>query len=1139
VPESRHKYLYERLGDHDFQLLTNALLSAHFPDFRPLPLRQRDGGRDGIQITDEKVLIYQTKWSVTGSEKDPIKWLNATVTKEHDNLRRLASKGVRHYYLVTNVPSTAQPNSGTFDRLNVLLDEHARNYGFDKMECLWREAVDTFVDNASNEIKWAYADMLAGWDLIRYLLSEQVQANQDSNIRKVLRKIAQTQWAEDELVKFSQVDVDREKVEDLFIDVNAILRSVPVSQTTTRISPRQPGQGSIDPAKTAEPVGAVAQYLLRTEYPFTLIRGAPGQGKSTLSQFVAQTYRRNFIKVAPIAHAQVDGSSSNGVLPRFPIRCDLADYAAWLAGVDIFDDISSDKPSRRKAKKGAESGIENFLAELATRLCGGTPVSVETVADIFDRVPILLILDGLDEVGSASVRKRVVAEIDALCVRANAYAVSPKLVVTTRPNAGGLEEPSRNLFQVLVLEQLTHPQRDEYLRKWCLVHDIHGSAGRAMRRTFREKSAEPYINELAGNPMQLTILLDLLHQQGDATPSQRTDLYDACMSLLLAREANKHPTSVKKHRADLFEIIPFLGWYIQSRSEESPGRSRMTTDAIKEAMKHFQRTYGKSEKVVDDLFTAATDRMWALTSKEVGFFEFEVLSLREYFAARFLYDYAGDSETDVDRLLVFRELMRRPYWLNTLRFYSGNAKGSGILVPIAGIEDELRERPTSHAIVAAWTLLVDGVFASRPRGVEAVINAICSDDNIGTLYDLIINEALSSSSAVEPIGPSHSTFQRFTSAIKERPNHDDSFTRARILLDLLGSGRLFQNWWAAQLVEALDHGNAHEWLELGAQGEIGAGIELDAPNLDIEDAELYLNSGLRPPDKGPLENILTKAVLGGQYAGVASIRSTPGCIAVAFSVGRIYSIAPDDGYFDCLSLEQYRALDLHSQALRKLRRDSPTLARIASDFRFRKGQKGTTYPWSNTATKLLAIYPRTWLPIEIAVVAAASNLENGFSRLPDTPPFGPNGQPATLIEQTRANRSTPEWWREHIEGTSDDFTLAECFLALWAVATGPTIDKLWSLFEHGISELPRSLLESVFACADRLGAFGFLDGRPVSSTATTDLGSAFLQSRSRPSTMGGGVQVVGLPSRNKAPVQPLAALARDSDWFAVDRNAYH
>ena len=214
--------------------------------------------------------------------------------------------------------------------------------------------------------------------------------------------------------------------------------------------------------------------------------------------------------------------------------------------------------------------------------------------------------------------------------------------------------------------------------------------------------------------MQLTILLYLLRQHGDATPSQRTELYDAYMNLLLAREANKHPESVRKHRADLMEIVPFLGWYLQSRAEEDGHSGRMAYDEVAAAMKHFQRTYGKHEDVVDELFEAATDRLWAMTSKIEGTFEFEVLSLREYFTARYLYRYAGEGDHRFDRTVVFRELLRRPYWLNTVRFYGGNAAGSDIYALVAGIKHELADNTSKHVLVAAWSLVTNGVFNSRP-----------------------------------------------------------------------------------------------------------------------------------------------------------------------------------------------------------------------------------------------------------------------------------------------------------------------------------------------------------------------------------------------------------------------------------------
>jgi hypothetical protein len=79
------------------------------------------------------------------------------------------------------------------------------------MSCLWRESIDGMVDSAPTELRWQYADMLAGWDLVRYLIAEDVDARHDAGLRKLIRAVAATQWAEDERVKFSQVDIDRER----------------------------------------------------------------------------------------------------------------------------------------------------------------------------------------------------------------------------------------------------------------------------------------------------------------------------------------------------------------------------------------------------------------------------------------------------------------------------------------------------------------------------------------------------------------------------------------------------------------------------------------------------------------------------------------------------------------------------------------------------------------------------------------------------------------------------------------------------------------------------------------------------------------------------------------------------------------
>ncbi|MDV3133345.1 large ATP-binding protein [Mycobacterium sp. 29Ha] len=997
LPESRHKYLYERLGDHDFQQLVGALLTLRFSDFVPLPLRQADGGRDGVQIAPQKRLVYQVKWSADGTHKNPVDWLDKTITQEADTIRRLASEGTRKYVIVTNVSSTGKAQSGTFDKLNRKLKQHTKDFGLE-MGAFWREALDPMVDSAPTETKWAYADMLAGWDLIRYLVSDHVEAKRDANLRDVLRRVAAAQWAEDVCIKFSQVtdldrDLDRERLSDLFVDVPAQRIEAP-----RRAMERRAGGGLSDP----ELGGAAAYIMTRSPYPLTLVRGAPGQGKSTLGQFICQTFRVAFMpkNTATAGLPTIEE-------PRFPLRLDLGDYAAWMRGIDVFDTSESVKVQKGKKRPAAQATVECFLADLISHYGGGSTVNASDVQDMFKRVPSLLVLDGLDEVGSISARQRVVREIGLFCARGNSYAVEPRVIVTSRPNSAGLPEPDSRMFEIISLSPLDDALRDQYLRKWCGVHKLTATHSRTLRRNFHEKTREPYIGELAGNPMQLTILLSLLRQHGDATPSQRTELYDYYMTMLLAREANKHPDSVRKHRTDLMEIIPFLGWYLQSRAEEDGHTGRMPQAEVEAAMKHFQRTYGKPEHTVDELFEAATDRLWALTSKEVGYFEFDVQSLREYFAARFLYFNAGEGDPHFDRTVVLRELLRRPYWLNTTRFYGGNASGADIYSLRAGIAYELAENPNRQVRVAAWSLLTDGVFNSRPMEAAAIVDALTDDHSGRVLLAALDDKQIT---ALPDASHTDTAWQRLTTAIAADPGNPDNHTRVRVLRDLLGLRRKFADWWVDRLQAAIGDSSEIAWLEIGAHCEVAAGDAIDIPGLHAQDrrrAQLILNTGAVPAPNSALEQQLRRAVLDGQCPETTSLRSELSKIAVALSPATFY---PSGTTFKAPKTTR----EPRSQAIQELKKLGSPYATIAALRRFRRGEKGTTYPWSNTSTALFEHVGRCWLVTEIAVIGAASPLRNGYTLRPGADALGPSGHPAALIALTRANRNDPNWWRERL-----------------------------------------------------------------------------------------------------------------------------
>lgn len=1115
MPESRHRYLYERLGDHDFQQLVSALLANQFSDYIPMALRQADGGRDGLRKVDvSKVLIYQVKWSVNGKEKDPVTWLDQVVKNEEASLKRLAAQGVRHYTLVTNVGSTAKEDSGTFDRLDKKLQAYAKDFGYEQMTCTWREALNPWVDNAPTETKWAYAEMLAGWDLVRYLVAEHIGAGKDKAHRDLIRKVAATQWEDDKRVKFSQSDVDREKVVDLFVDVTADRVHTAISKHLQEQSPTT--------------LGGTAAYLLRTSAPFTLVRGAPGQGKSTLSQYVCQVHRSSFIP-----ESDRPGSLSELHQPRFPLRLDLSDYALWLSGNDVWNHFEDAKQRKAKARKGEQATIECFLADLMTHESGGITTDAKTVQDIFERVPSLVVLDGLDEVGSTAARGRIVKEIDKFVGRAKAYSNAPKVVVTTRPSAGELPEPSPSLFEIVTLNQLTIEQRDAYLRKWCAVRGIKGKDGRALRKSFKEKSREPYISELAGNPMQLTILLDLLHQQGAATPTQRTDLYDKYVELLLAREANKHPKAVRDHKEELLEIIPFLGWYLHAHTEESQINGRMSVEELKEAMRHFQRTYGNRESIVDQLFEGASDRLWALTSKVDGTYEFEVLSLREYFAARFLYRNAGEDNADFDSSVVLRELLRRPYWLNTARFYGGNAKGYGIYPLTAGIEQELAQSNAPASYLAAWALLTDGVFLRRPREARKILTALCSDAGTSVLLAALDRRDLVPLPELPDLpdedGPDP-TWVRLTTLISKDPADSDNAQRVRVLRELLNQRSQFGAWWYAQLTAAIGTPQQNDWLRIGAQCEAGAGVTASFEDIDLSDgaAELLLSAGLVPPPESRLEAELLDAVLEGECACVTSTRSMPAQVAVALSPGEFLT-SSKTGFVG----GDEKARRRRSEAINQLRRAGSAYTQIAKQRAFKAGQKGSTFPWAETAAALHDEVGRRWLVSEIAIIGAASPFPSAYTKKPGSAPFGTKSHPSELLAQSRVSNRNSQWWREQLDAHEDNLSRAEWALALWCVASEPVVAELLPSLESVLNQLPASRRRTVLRAAEQIARYGWLKNRPI--TATTTDPDLDMLNRLRTSSPATEHYAAVPPTPGSSTAAPsLLSVARKGTWLKVD-----
>ena len=428
--------------------------------------------------------------------------------------------------------------------------------------------------------------MLAGVEAMRYLIHGSQVEGQAARMRDTILHVMASQWREDAKIKFSQVDMDRTNLADLFVDVNASLQHAARNAVnpSARVVHYRKHEGSS---------GAVA-LMLRTTYPLTFLVGIPGQGKSTLSQYLSQIHRAAILpgsifgeRKPPYEHVEN---------PKLPLRIDLKDYAAWLSGQDPFGEDDPPRNPRRRRKD--QRSLELFLAGFCSAFSGSRQVTVEDVQSLLARYPTPLVLDGLDEVADAGLRAIVVEQINATATRMGASGSTRQfqILVTARPNASGLAEPDGDIFQTLRLDPLTPPLQGEFINKWCEINDIHGKARRDLRRTFLNRVSLPQVAQLADNPMYLTILLFLINRKGDAVPVSPAPLFTDYMATLLDREVSRKQIG-RDQVPRVQEVTAFLGWHMHSGVETEPDAGRMTQEDIETTLLvYFRRTEGPEQE---------------------------------------------------------------------------------------------------------------------------------------------------------------------------------------------------------------------------------------------------------------------------------------------------------------------------------------------------------------------------------------------------------------------------------------------------------------------------------------------------------------------------------------------------------------
>ncbi|WP_146102317.1 NACHT domain-containing protein [Nocardia nova] len=657
-------------------------------------------------------------------------WMIEALEKERKKISQLADRGATFYIMATNARGTAHLDVGRIDKVAQWYND---NLSIDAI-CFWRDEIDRRLDRAPASLKLKYSEVLSLEDGLEVVLTS-VFATENKRRDQALRLFVAKQYGDDTEIKFRQIDLSNDLL-NLFVDI-----PVGFPRGRREVSPPdlyrafgssyfivQDGDAGalyLQRKRGQPKLGAGALLLEEQGQEFQkliILEGAPGQGKSTLAQFVCQVHRAKFLGKTHFLTKVTKVHKSTSF--RLPIKIDLRDFANFIDNKNPFD--KSRPPSNRVRS------LEGFLGDLIEYGSGGISLDAFEIIEILTSAPVLIFLDGLDEVADIRQRRNLAGLLGETLNRLNELDADIQIVVTSRPSVfGRVTSFKRYGFVTATLGNIDQTIVTEYAKKWATARKLETGRRREILQILEEKTRHAHFRELTRNPMQLTILLTLIHQYGYSLPDQRTDLYEKYLDLSFVREAEKWP-EVQDHQDALVGFIEFLAWHLQSQAEAERAAGSVSQDQIVALARDYLTSQGERNlNLADTLFGGGLERIYVLVARIEGLYEFEIQPLREYFCAHYLYTTAPtthrESATNGDRAQRFEAIAVNPFWLNVTRFYAGfHERGE-----LGSLVSSLRELISStdlaasiHARRVGIALLQDRIFTRKPFYQEDLVKTI-------------------------------------------------------------------------------------------------------------------------------------------------------------------------------------------------------------------------------------------------------------------------------------------------------------------------------------------------------------------------------------------------------------------------------
>ena len=654
-----------------------------------------------------------------------------------------------YFIFATNAVLTAVKDTGSKDKVLARLEDFRKKHSLQGYDVWDYDKIRVLLDN-NDDVRRGYAAFVTAGDVLSQIID---RLNlQTPDFGQTLCNFLQKELLSDEFVRLGQAGYgsdDRIPLARVFVDLHTRRE---LSASGARDGDLGDEYGYDDGWFEPEHAGFIKQILTVSaerldprsladqplgQYPETgenqlskgrfVLIGGPGQGKTTVGQFVCQIFRASIISQRPPdtlspetraalkliqSHCEDEGIDSS-LVPRFPFRIVLNEFASSLSG-------TSPRP------------VNSVYSYLAQQIHARTEreVSADDIKQWLAHYPSLVIFDGLDEVPSSSNRDQVLESIREFWVDADILNADVLAIATSRPQ-GYNEDFSPAFYEHQSLVYLDEELGRHFAER--LVDARYGTDADRKRivlgrleRAFDSEST----SHLMGTPLQVTIMTALVDRMGQP-PEARWNLFKAYFDVIYQREVERNiPASelLRSYKPDINAIHNQVALLLQIDSErtgltDAKLSSQRFIALVEERLKGEGHNGEDLENLKREIVAAAVERLVFLVGLESDQVGFEIRSLQEFMAAESLME-AGDEDVEV-RL---REIAPIPNWRNVFQFASGKcfADRQHLRDMVLSICTRMNERQGDQIAGIhlggsglAIELLDDGLSRHQPKYVES------------------------------------------------------------------------------------------------------------------------------------------------------------------------------------------------------------------------------------------------------------------------------------------------------------------------------------------------------------------------------------------------------------------------------------